>query len=165
MNTLIIGLVAGLAMLGTSASLAHGGDHHADRPHRYEAPQLPDTSLGRQGEPTAVTRTIVVEMADDMRFTPEVLVVERGETVRLNVVNKGELLHELVLGTSEGLDEHSQAMRKQPGMEHDEPQMVHVQPGEQGEILWQFGEPGEFRFACLLPGHFDAGMVGRVVVH
>ncbi|HRO59924.1 MAG TPA: cupredoxin family protein [Burkholderiaceae bacterium] len=152
-------------MLGTSVSFAHsGGGHHAAKPHQYEASEVVDTPFGREGDPTAVTRTVTVDMTDNMRFTPAVLTVNRGETVRLKVVNKGQLLHELVLGTPEELDKHSEAMRKHPGMEHDEPQMVHVQPGDQAEVVWQFSEPGEFQFGCLLPGHFEAGMVGRVVV-
>ena len=55
-------------------------------------------------------------------------------------------------------------LSKFPGMEHSEPYMAHVAPGKTGEILWKFSEPGEFGFGCLIPGHFDAGMKGRVIV-
>ena len=54
--------------------------------------------------------------------------------------------------------------RKFPDMEHDEPCMAHVAPGKQGELVWQFTQPGEFYYGCLVPGHFEAGMVGKVRV-
>jgi len=55
-------------------------------------------------------------------------------------------------------------MRKHPNMEHDEPYMAHVSPGKKGQIVWTFNRAGEFEFACLIPGHFEAGMIGRIVV-
>ena len=164
MNIHTIGLVAALAMLATPASFAHSDAHHAAKAHTVHAAAVVDMPFGRQGDPNQVERTITVDMTDNMRFTPGVLTVRRGETVRLKVANKGELLHELVLGTFEALTTHAQTMRTSPGMAHDEPQMVHVEPGETGEVIWQFTQAGEFQFACLLPGHFEAGMVGKVVV-
>ena len=92
------------------------------------------------------------------------LTLQKGETVRLRVTNRGAVLHELVIGTPKELAEHAEMMRKFPGMEHDAPHMAHVKPGRNGEIVWQFTQPGEFQFACLIPGHFEAGMVGKVVV-
>ena len=80
------------------------------------------------------------------------------------MTNRGAVLHELVIGTPKELAEHAEMMRKFPGMEHDAPHMAHVKPGRNGEIVWQFTQPGEFQFACLIPGHFEAGMVGKVVV-
>ena len=67
----------------------------------------------------------------------------------------------MVLGTPEELKAHAELMRKYPEMEHSDANMAHVKPSASGEILWQFTQPGEFRFACLIPGHFEAGMVGR----
>ena len=32
------------------------------------------------------------------------------------------------------------------------------------ELLWKFTKTGEFYFACLVPGHFEAGMHGKIVV-
>lgn len=103
-------------------------------------------------------------MSDAMRFTPADITVKRGETVKLVATNKGQVLHEMVLGTSEELKKHADMMKKFPGMEHDEPHMAHVKPGKSGEIVWQFTKAGEFQFACLIPGHFEAGMVGKVTV-
>ena len=68
------------------------------------------------------------------------------------------------LGTPESLDQHAEMMKKFPGMEHSEPYMTHVQPGKKGEIIWKFSKTGEFAFGCLIPGHYDAGMKGTVIV-
>jgi uncharacterized cupredoxin-like copper-binding protein len=73
-------------------------------------------------------------------------------------------MHEIVFGTMQELKEHAELMRKNPGMEHDEPYMAHVAPGKAERIVWQFTKPGEFYFGCLIPGHFEAGMVGKVTV-
>ena len=73
-------------------------------------------------------------------------------------------MHEIVLGTLKELKEHAQLMKKHPGMEHDEPHMAHVAPGKTERVVWQFTQPGEFYYGCLIPGHFEAGMIGQVVV-
>lgn len=170
MHSSLISLVAVVAALASPLSFAHGDGNHGSAPVRQQGHQgheghgVADTPFGRPGNPAQVSRTIRIDMSDDMRFTPSVLDVKRGETVRLNIVNKGQVLHELVLGTAAELQAHAEAMRRAPGMEHDEPQMVHVKPGKKGDLVWTFTEAGEFDFACLLPGHFEAGMVGKVVV-
>ena len=73
-------------------------------------------------------------------------------------------MHEFVLGTKKELDEHAALMVKFPNMEHDEPYMAHVAPGKTGEIIWTFNRAGEFDFACLISGHYQAGMMGKVRV-
>lgn len=149
-------------LLAAAGAQAHSDKGHAER--SFDAAKVEPTAFGQQGDPKKVTRTIKVEMADTMRFTPAQLTVRRGETVRIAATNKGKVLHEMVLGTSEELKKHAEMMRKHPGMEHDEPHMAHVKPGASGDIVWQFTQPGEFQFACLIPGHFEAGMVGSIVV-
>jgi uncharacterized cupredoxin-like copper-binding protein len=119
---------------------------------------------GIAGEARDARRTITVTMTDNMRFTPGRIEVRQGETVRLRVRNAGKILHELVIGTPQELAAHAEQMRKHPGMEHDEPYMVHVEPGRSGEIIWTFNRAGEFEFACLIAGHFQAGMKGTLIV-
>jgi len=99
-----------------------------------------------------------------MRFRPQRIEVREGETIRFVVRNRGKLLHEMVIGTEEELRAHAELMRRFPTMEHDEPYMTHVKASHRGEIVWNFNRPGTFQFACLLPGHFEAGMVGTIVV-
>lgn len=157
-------LVLAIAAVVTSEAFAHGNEDHAVKPWKFDAGKVEDTPFGREGDPARATRTIRVHMSDAMRFTPAHITVKRGETVRLVATNNGRVLHEMVLGTPEELKKHAEMMRKFPDMEHDEPHMAHVQPGKSGEIVWQFTRAGEFEFACLIPGHFEAGMVGKVMV-
>lgn len=126
--------------------------------------KVEETPFGRAADPRKAKRTIRVAMTDDMRFQPAVLTVKRGEVVRFVPVNKGQVLHEMVLGTMADLKRHADLMRGHPGMEHQEPHIAHVAPGKSGEIGWQFTQSGEFYYACLIPGHFEAGMLGKVKV-
>lgn len=156
-------VIAAACLVLAGAARAHGDEGHA-KARKFDASKVEDTAFGREGDPARAKRTIRVDMADTMRFSPAEITVKRGETVKLVATNKGQVLHEMVLGTADELKKHAEMMRKFPGMEHDEPHMAHVKPGKSGEIVWQFTRPGEFQFACLLPGHFEAGMVGKVTV-
>lgn len=153
-------LTALLLSLAAAPAVAHGdADHKKAAVGKKE--QKP---WGVAGSAAAVKRTIEVRMLDTMRFVPDRIDVKRGETVRLRISNDGKMLHELVIGTKQELDAHAALMVKFPGMEHDEPYMAHVAPGKTGEIVWTFNRAGEFMFACLIAGHYQAGMVGRIVV-
>lgn len=163
MNTKATSSALAALALATGA-FAHGNEEHAANVRKYDAAKVEETEFGREGDPAKATRTIRLDMSDAMRFTPADLTVRRGETVRLVAVNKGQVLHEMVLGTADELKKHAEMMKKFPGMEHDEPHMAHVKPGKSGEIVWQFTQAGVFQFACLIPGHFEAGMVGKVTV-
>jgi uncharacterized cupredoxin-like copper-binding protein len=149
--------------LGATAAMAHGDEKHAPK-NVYDAAKVEKTAFGQEGDPKKVTRTIKVGMSDAMRFTPAELKVKKGQTVKFVAINSGKLLHEMVLGTPQALKEHAELMKKFPEMEHADANMAHVKPGKAGEIVWQFTQAGDFQFACLQPGHFEAGMVGKVVV-
>lgn len=144
------------------AAGAHGGSTHG--PAAMVPAVREQQDWGIAGLQREVTRTITVRMDDRMRFTPERIDVAEGETVRLVVHNGGSALHEMVIGTSTALTEHAELMQRFPDMEHDEPWMAHVPAGRSGEIVWTFNRPGRFEFACLIPGHFGAGMVGAIDV-
>jgi uncharacterized cupredoxin-like copper-binding protein len=119
---------------------------------------------GKQGDPTKISRTVQVLMSDDMKFTPAKIDAKRGETIRFVVRNGGKLKHEMVLGSKAELKQHAKLMRSMPGMEHAEPNMVTLAPGATGELIWRFTKAGSFDFGCLQPGHFEAGMLGKVLV-
>lgn len=139
--------------------------HEAHTPRAAQAALPPDQQpWGIAGEPRAVRRTIDIAMTDDMRFTPSVIEVREGETVRLRLRNRGKELHELVLGTRATIDEHAEQMKKHPTMEHDDPWMAHVKAGQTGELVWHFNRTGDFDFACLVDDHDELGMAGRVHV-
>jgi uncharacterized cupredoxin-like copper-binding protein/Cu/Ag efflux protein CusF len=138
---------------------------HGDKPSSaIDYSKAEETPFGRAADPRKAKRTIRVAMTDQMRFIPATVTVKRGDVVRFLPVNKGKVMHEMVLGTMEDLKQHAELMKKHPDMEHDEPHMAHVAPGKTGELGWQFTMPGEFYYGCLIPGHFEAGMFGKVVV-
>jgi len=99
-----------------------------------------------------------------MRYTPASIKVKRGETIRFRVKNAGQIKHEMVLGSLAELKEHAKTMTKFPEMEHDDPNAISVEPGKTDEMVWRFTKAGKFDFACLVPGHFEAGMQGKIAV-
>lgn len=127
-----------------------------------------EMAVGKAGDAHHVTRTIEVTMkeTDDgmMIFEPGNLDINPGETIRFKINNMGELDHEFVLDTMEGITEHKALMEKFPEMEHDDPNAISLASGETGEIIWTFSNTGTFEFACMIPGHYDAGMHGDVIV-
>jgi len=139
--------------VGATASGKHVGGHgHGESP------------VGQAGVAAQVTRTIHIDMTDNMRFTQSNISVKKGETIRFVLKNAGQLKHEFSLGTPEELKDHYEVMKKFPDMEHDEPNKISLAPGKQGEVIWKFTKAGPVDFACLHPGHYDAGMKGQVKV-
>ena len=135
----------------TFAAAAHEGEHF---------------SAGVPGNPKKPARTVTVIMSDDngMKFTPDHLDVKKGEQVHFIIQNKGALKHEFMLASVADNDKHAKLMIKYPDMEHDDPNAKSVDPGKSAEILWRFSKGGTFEFACLIPGHREAGMHGTVTV-
>lgn len=152
-----------IALLAAPLTLpAHA---HGEKKHVAAAPAAAEqTAWGIAGKPAQATRTVTLDMTDAMRFSPDTLTVQAGETVRFVVRNTGRMLHEMVIGTPDELAKHAAMMARFPGMEHDEAYMAHVDPGKTGEIVWHFNRAGSFEFACLIGGHYEAGMRGTVTV-
>ena len=123
-----------------------------------------ESAIGEPGKAVNVTRTVQIDMSDAMRYTPSSIDAKQGETIRFVIRNSGKVKHELVLGTEKELQEHYEVMKKFPEMEHDDPNMVTVAPGKTGQVTWKFTKAGKIDFACLQPGHYDAGMKGSVAV-
>ena len=139
-----------LATIGLAA--AHEGEHF---------------SAGVPGNAKKPARTVTVVMSDDegaMKFTPDRLEVKKGEQVRFVIQNKGALKHEFMLASVKDNDKHAEMMKKFPDMEHDDPNAKSVDPGKTAEMVWRFTKTGTFEFACLIPGHREAGMHGSVTV-
>ncbi len=162
---ILLGASALALMLGIAAPAAFARGDAPDAGHKAHAPVSTEKhAFGQLGDPKKVTRTITVDMNDRMRFVPGDIKVRQGETIRFVVRNSGKVLHEMVIGSMGELKSHQEMMRQHPGMEHDEAYMTHVSAGKQGEMIWQFTEVGEFHYACLIPGHFEAGMIGKITV-
>ncbi len=130
---------------------AHGPDKH-------------NSAIGQPGDAKRVSRTVEITMSDAMRFTPSSVSVQRNETIRFVLRNPGQLKHEMVLGTISALQKHAALMIKFPDMAHSDPNQASVAPGHTGELIWRFTQTGTVDFACLQPGHYDAGMKGQVMV-
>jgi uncharacterized cupredoxin-like copper-binding protein len=149
-------LTAGTVVLflgtATFAAAAHEGEHF---------------SAGEPGNPKKSARTVTVTMSDGdgtMRFVPDRLDVKTGEQVHFIIQNKGALKHEFTLASVQDNNKHAELMQKYPDMEHDDPNAKSVDPGKTAKILWRFTKAGTFEFACLIPGHREAGMHGAVTV-
>jgi uncharacterized cupredoxin-like copper-binding protein len=152
-----------VTLIGVSlGAVAHEGELHSQK--KAEPVRKEQKDWGIAGDAKAARRTVELVMTDNMRFTPDKVEVRQGETIRFVVKNSGKMLHEMVIGNKKELDEHAALMMKFPNMEHDEPYMTHVAPGKAGQLVWTFNRPGEFDFACLIAGHYQAGMVGKIKV-
>ena len=161
MKQLIIASAVALGLTVTGA-FAHSDEHKAGKEAEHGEGHA--DAMGKPGDPKKISRTVNVEMSDTMRFSPSIIKVKRGEVIKFVLTNAGKVNHEMVLGSITELKEHAALMQKFPEMEHADPNMVSVEPGKTGELIWQFTKAGTFDFACLQPGHFEAGMVGKVAV-
>ncbi|WP_282063614.1 copper-binding protein [Roseobacter litoralis] len=142
----------------TEEAHGHGGAHSDEHP---------EMAAGMPGMADDVTRTINVTMSetDDgaMIFEPNMFEFEQSETVRFNVMNRGQLEHEFVIDNIEGNAKHKEMMAAMD-MEHDDPNSVRLDEGQSGEVIWTFANAGTFEFACLIPGHYESGMRGPIKV-
>ncbi|CAG0978318.1 hypothetical protein RHDC1_01685 [Rhodocyclaceae bacterium] len=167
LSILILGALPAIALAAGDPAGGHGMEaQQMMQGHDMSTMQkaAPASMAGKPGDPAKVSRTIEVTMDDAMQFTPGKISVKAGETVRLFVKNAGKTPHEMVIGTLGELKDHAEMMRKMPGMQHAEPNMVTLKAGQRGGIVWQFDKPGTVDFACLVPGHMEAGMTGRFFI-
>jgi uncharacterized cupredoxin-like copper-binding protein len=151
-----------LSMSMSMAAWANHGHQHDGHHHDDEA-----FSAGEPGDPKRPARIVPITMRETngkMLFVPQEVDVKKDEQVKFVIRNNGELDHEFILATTAENFKHAEAMKKNPDMEHDDPNGKRLAPRTSGEILWRFTKTGEFEFACLIPGHREGGMVGKVVV-
>jgi uncharacterized cupredoxin-like copper-binding protein len=146
------------AMLALSSLAFAHDDHIGHTLHHGDS-----YSAGEAGDPNQPARTVEVEMRE-MEYLPPKIEVKRGEQIRFVIRNTGTEAHEFLLATTAENLKHEAAMRKNPTMEHDEPNGLRIAAKQSGEILWKFSKPGTFEYACLIPDHREYGMTGRVVV-
>ena len=154
------GALVGLLLAPAFALAAPGGAGHS-----HGAGD--ETAYGKPGDPKKPARIVPVNMRETdgkMLFFPDKIEVRKGEQLRFKLQNGGELAHEFVIATVEENRKHAEEMKKNPDMEHDDPNAKRLDPKKSGEIVWQFTKAGEFEFACLIPGHLEAGMRGTIVV-
>ena len=152
---ILVGAFAVWPAAASAHDTAHGHGHGAA------------FAAGEPGDPKKPARIVQVTMLEKdgrILFAPERLEIRKGDQVKFVLRNNGELDHEFVLATTAENLEHAEAMKKNPDMAHDEPNGKTVKPKQSGELIWRFTNAGEFEYACLIPGHREAGMTGIVSV-
>jgi uncharacterized cupredoxin-like copper-binding protein len=150
--------VAAVALLLTSSTAINVASGHEDHG---------TFSAGQPGDPKKPARVVKVKMFEGsgkMGFDPARIEVRKGEQVRFVLENGGEEDHEFVLATVMENRKHAEVMKKNPDMEHDDPNAKRVLPYGNRDLIWKFTRRGEFEFACLIPGHYEKGMFGKVIV-
>ena len=156
-KTAISVLALGIALAAPQASAAAGPPGHSHE----------SFSAGEPGDPKKPARIVMITMREGdgkMMFIPDKVEVKKGEQIRFLIRNNGELAHEFILASTEENLKHAEAMKKNPDMEHDDPNGKNVAPKKNSEIVWRFTKPGTFEYGCLIPGHREAGMTGIIVV-
>lgn len=154
----VAGLALSIAGMATASPGHKPGTGHA---------AAEETAFGRPGDSKKVSRVVLVTMRESegrMFFAPDRITVRLGEQIRFVMRNSGKVDHEMVLATLAENLKHLEEMRKNPDMEHDDPNAKRLKPEASGEIVWQFTKAGEFDFSCLIPGHRESGMHGVVIV-
>jgi uncharacterized cupredoxin-like copper-binding protein len=154
--------VALMVAVALTAGLTSFGSGRAHEGHEHGA-----FSAGEPGDPNKPARVIKVRMTEGdnkMTFEPALIELRRGEQIRFIVRNEGDEDHEFILATVAENHKHGEIMKKNPEMEHDDPNAQRVLPYSSKELLWRFTKRGEFEFACLIPGHYEAGMHGKIIV-
>jgi uncharacterized cupredoxin-like copper-binding protein len=151
-------LASATAILAANIAAAVSASAHED--HGTFAAGEP----GDRNKPARVIKIRMFEGSGKMGYEPARIEVRRGEQVRFLLQNDGEEDHEFVLATVTENRKHGELMKKFPEMEHDDPNAKRVVPHGNGELVWKFTKRGEFEFACLIPGHHEKGMFGKVVV-
>ena len=153
-------IAAGFATLLVTG-VAHAGGTHSHSHDEMMAVGLP----GNAADADRTIDIIMLEKEDgSMVFEPAALNMKKGETVRFLLTNKGDSDHEFVMDDVVANQKHKLAMEKYPDMEHADPNAIRLESGESGEIVWTFANTGKFEFACLIPGHYEAGMHGALTV-
>ena len=148
----------GLILAASAALAAPGAPGHSHRSFAAGAP----------GDPKKPARTVEVVMKESedgkMIYVPDRVEAKRGEQIRFVLRNAGKVDHEFMLDSGANNAKHKVEMQNNPDMEHDDPNGKRLAPGQTGELVWRFGKAGTFEFACLIPGHYEAGMRGRAMV-
>ena len=149
---------AALAVVGLSL-----GSALADRGHGHRT-----FAAGVPGDPKKPARSVEISMTETgdgkLLYSPDRIEVRRGEQIRFVLKNAGKLDHEFMLDSIANNAKHKVAMEKNPDMEHDDPNGKRLASQRSSDLIWRFTKSGTFEFACLIPGHYEAGMRGIVVV-
>ena len=141
-------------------------------------------AIGAKGNAENVDRVIKVTMYDNY-YQPNSFKVNKNETIKFEVENKGELVHEFNIATKEMHLKHQPEMmmmveheilladkidkkkmmemsKKNSAMAHSHSNSVLLSPGEKAELIWKFNNTVDIEAACNVPGHYDVGMIAKI---
>jgi uncharacterized cupredoxin-like copper-binding protein len=152
-------------LAATAAAAFFGGYVGVGSGAKWHTPGL--FAAGEPGDPTKPARVVEItirEINGEMTFVPAWIEVATGEQIKFVLENEGELDHDFILDSLEGTAKHKIEMEKNPEMEHDYANAKRIATKKRAKIHWRFTKAGAFEFACLHPGHYDAGLKGVVVV-
>jgi uncharacterized cupredoxin-like copper-binding protein len=138
---------------------AHGDAHGGHAARSFEA--------GEPGDAAKPYRTVEIVMKEGdgtMSYAPERIEARKGEQIKFVIRDEGQLDHELLIDSFLNNQKHKAEMETDQHMDHEEPNGARLKPAARKELIWRFTRSGTFEFACLLPGHYEAGMKGVVVV-
>lgn len=126
-------------------------------------------SLGSPGDPAKATRTVDIQATDALRFQPDQVQVKVGETITFAVTDTGKMPHDFVLGGDAAQSQHEKEMRDMSSSGSmtamkDDPNAIHLAPGETKQVTWTFDKAGTTLFGCHEAGHYAAGMKGTITV-
>ena len=164
MTKLIAVLLTGIAPTIAIAAGNHDGGHAMPGGMQAMHGSAPNNTVGKPGAVGRVSRTVEIVMNDSMRFVPDQINVKAGETIRFFVKNTGKLKHEMAIGSMAEFREHAEMMSKMPNMHHAQANMITLNPGQRGGLVWEFDQTGAVDVACLVPGHMEAGMKASIQV-
>ena len=142
--------------------------------------------IGEKGDPSKVDRTIIIKMYDNY-YEPNIIKVKKGETIKFVVQNLGEMVHEYNIATKEMHIKHQPEMqklvdhgillvdkidmkkmkkmsKKDHSLSHSHSNSVMIEPKKTGEIIWKFSKSLTLEMACNIPGHYETGMVGQIII-
>tara|TARA_B100001559_G_C16367720_1_gene560502 strand:+ start:197 stop:703 length:507 start_codon:yes stop_codon:yes gene_type:complete len=140
--------------------------------------------IGSKGKMEDVTRTIQVKMYDNY-YEPNSFNIKKGETIKFEVINVGELVHEfnianammhikhqpemermveneILLGDKIDKDKMQKMAAMDKSMGHSHSNSVLLAPKEKGILIWKFENAVNIEVACNVPGHYQAGMIAAV---
>lgn len=160
MRPMLAAAAAAVAVFLASTTVNAGVDHGSHMQHGTFSTGEP----GDAKKPARVVQVTMTEADGEMLFTPSSIEVAKDEQVRFVLRNGGELDHEFVLGTTAENLKHADSMKTNAEMKHDDPNATALGPQKTGDLLWKFSKAGEFEYACLIPGHREAGMIGTITV-
>ncbi len=158
---------SGIALIAATLLSANAWAGEGPSGHSHSHSHGETFSAGEPGNPKKPSRTVKVTMGEadgKMLFVPARIEVKRGEQIKFVLRNNGELEHEFVLASTADNLKHAEAMKNNPNMAHEEPNGRQLAPKKTSELVWKFTKAGEFEYACLIPGHREAGMIGTIVV-